>query len=315
MESTIIHVGYHKSASTFLQQQIFPFLPINYVFFAGDKRQYLDMIESEDGLDPDAIRAWLDDEISRKYKEGRRSITLLSHEELSGHPHGYRNISPFTTAKNLKSVFPDAKILVIVRNQLDYITSLYTYRVAIKGYETRSFARFLNEEGEKGLFDHLEYHGLIEFYHQIFGPEKVAVLPLELLLAKPEMFYHRLFEFLEVPPQDFKNARPSNVSTKRLAILDFWRPINYLFGQILNLLRLVLGKRPGNFPRFRSSFYALKRTLTGVLNKLLARSKQLEILESSGFAPVVERFAESNHRLNRLLNTDLALLGYPVKNP
>jgi len=155
MESQVIHIGYHKSASTFLQKQVFPFLPINYLFFAGENREYLDLIESENNPNPELIHSWVAREISRKYPTGKHDVTVLSHEELSGHPHGYKSISPFTTAKNLKRTFPDAKILIIIRNQLDYLTSIYTFRVAIKGYEIRNFSSFLGEEEEKGLIDHL----------------------------------------------------------------------------------------------------------------------------------------------------------------
>lgn len=314
MDSTIIHIGYHKSASTFLQQQVFPRLPVNYVFFAGDKRQYLDMIESDDGLDSNLIRNWVDQEIARKYPTGKHPTTVLSHEELSGHPHGYKLISPITTARNLKQTFPNAKILIIVRNQLDYLTSLYTFRVAIKGYETRSFSHFLEEEGKKGLYDHLEYHHLVEFYQQLFGVERVAVIPMELLLKSPDDFYGRLFKFMGIPTQLLKNAHPANVSTRSIAILNFWQLFNYLFSQILSLLKLVFGEKPGNFPRFRSSYYDLKRKLTAALSKLLSRSKQLEIERLPMSTKFVERFAESNYRLNKLIGTDLSLFGYPVKS-
>jgi len=314
METTVIHIGYHKSASTFLQQQVFPKLPVNYVFFSGENRQYLDMIESTNGLDSLAIQEWIEKEISQKYPTGKHSITVLSHEELSGHPHGYKRISAITTAVNLKETFPDAKILIIIRNQLDYMTSLYTFRVAVKGHETRGFARFLREEGEKGLFDHLEYHRLVELYHQLFGRENVTVIPMEVLLRSSEDFYHRLFEFLQIPTQKIQNTQPSNVSTKILAILGFWQPINYLFGQILSLLRLIFGERPGNFPRFRSSYYELKRKVTRILNRVLSKGRQLEIDSLPGSVDFVERFSESNSRLNKLLDMDLSQFGYPVKN-
>src|SRR3990172_1915635 len=111
METTVIHIGYHKSASTFLQQQVFPLLPVNYLFFAGENREYLNRIESDTTLNPEQIRSWVANEIARKYPTSKHEVTVLSHEELSGHPHGYKSISPFTTAKNLKRTFPDAKIL------------------------------------------------------------------------------------------------------------------------------------------------------------------------------------------------------------
>lgn len=313
MESTIIHIGYHKSASTYLQQKIFPQLPVNFLFFAGENRKYLNMIESKKGLDVEAIRAWVADEISLKYGNKRYPVTVLSHEELSGHPHGYGTISGFTTAKNIKQTFPEAKILILIRNQLAYLSSLYTYRVAIKGYETRSFARFLTEEGGKGLFDHLEYHKLIEFYHELFGPEQVIVLPVELLSSSPADFYGRLLRFMELPARTIHSARPINVSTKSLVLLTFWRSFNYLFGQFLFVLRFLFGQRPGNFPGIRSTYYNLKRGLTGKFNKFLSKGKQLDITKMPNYLDFINRFRESNRHLNTLVDIDLSSLGYPVE--
>lgn len=313
MESLVIHIGYHKSASTFLQQQIFPLLPVNYIFLSGENREILDNIESESNLDPEKIRSWITQEISRKYPTGKHEVTILSHEELSGHPQGYKSISPFTTAKNLKGTFPDAKILIIVRNQLDYLTSIYTFRVAIKGYETRDFSSFLREEGEKGLIAHLEYHHLIEYYRDLFGKEKVTVLPMELLSTSAEEFYNKVFLFMNLPNQAIPNVLPVNVSTKSRTILDFWRPLNYLFGLLLALLKFLLGSNPGNFPRVRGSYYDLKRSVTGALNRWLPGSQELNIKEVKEYPRFIRRFEESNRRLQSSLDTDLAKLGYPVR--
>jgi hypothetical protein len=310
METTIIHIGYHKSASTYLQQHVFPKLPVNFLFFAGERRRYLNMIESETELDDEAIRNWVQSELALKYPQ-RHEVTVLSHEELSGHPHGYKSISPFITAGNLKTVFPEAKILIMIRNQLAYITSLYTFRVAIKGRETRSFTQFLSEEKGKGLYDHLDYPVLIHHYQQLFGNENVAVIPMELLLTSPNDFYARLFSFLGIPVQPIEKARPSNVSTKSEFLLRLWRLVNAQFNVFLDLRTRVFGPSPDNFQRTRSTYYNVKRAVTGSLNPLLGKSRAISIPIS---ADDKQRFAESNRRLQALIEIDLSRLGYPVSS-
>lgn len=187
-DNTLIHVGYHKTASTFLQTNVFPKMPVNFVML--DEAQ-LKWIRSVHAADLNKFRLWFDKEISEN-GEKTNKINILSHEALSGHPHGYEQETPFQISQNLAKMFPNAKILVIIRNQFNYIMSLYTYRVSIKGHEYRSFEKFMEEEGEKGLYKHLEYHALVENYQRLFGVENVLVLPVELLSRAPDQFIKKM---------------------------------------------------------------------------------------------------------------------------
>ncbi len=315
MDRIIIHIGYHKSASTFLQKKVFAQLPVNYLFFAGPDRQFLDMVESDNEFDPQGIHSWITSELSRKYPAGKKETTVLSHEELSGHPQGYKKISPFTTARNLRKLFPNAGILIIVRNQFDYLASIYAFRVAVKGYESRDFDRFISEEGAKGLFEHLEYHRLIEYYQQLFGSEQVLVMPMELLTQSSEDLFNRLFAFIQVPYQRVARPRPMNVSTKSVLILSFWRPINYIFERLLHLLIFLfrMEDRKTPFKRLRYLFYDSKSKISVMLDKVFPATRKIDLKACSEYPRLVERFGKSNAYLERLIGCDLSTLGYPVK--
>jgi hypothetical protein len=315
MEKFIVHIGYHKSASTFLQSSVFPQLPVNYLFFSGPDRKYLEMVESKNNLDADAIHAWIDGELERKYQGSQKELTVLSHEELSGHPNGYDVIDPFVTAENLKKVFPNAKILMIIRNQLDYLTSVYTFRVAIKGYETRSFAQYVSQEGAKGLFAHLEYHRLAEHYQNLFGAAQVLILPMELLKQSPDELLDRMLAFMQLPRQNINRAEPVNVSTKSVFVLSFWRAVNYLFRALINTLIFFnrAGGKKNTFWRLRRSFYDLKGRMTMTLNNMPLAGKTLDIKAYPRYEELLERFRTSNARLEKLAGCDLSVFGYPVK--
>jgi hypothetical protein len=315
METTVIHIGYHKSASTFLQNSVFPQLPVNYLFFAGPNRKYLDMVESKDGFDADAIHDWINGELEKKYQGNKKAVSVLSHEELSGHPNGYDIIDPFVIAENLKKLFPNAKILIIIRNQLDYLMSVYTFRVAIKGYETRSFAQYLSDEGEKGLFAHLEYHWLVERYQDLFGASQVLILPLELLKQSPEELLDRMLAFIQLPRQDISKVEPVNVSTKSVFVLSFWRAMNYLFRFLLNTLIFFNHSSREKYPfqKFRYSFYQLKSRITTILNKMPLAGKKMDITAYPRYQELLERFGTSNARLEKIAGCNLSVYGYPVK--
>lgn len=312
MNKVVIHIGYHKTASTYLQTEVFPKLPVNYLFFAGEDRWILEMLQSSNTPDKAKVFAWIQQQVTAKYGHSRHPVTVLSHEALSGHPHGYPVISQVTIAKNLKTIFPDAVILIVVRNQYDYLLSTYTYRVAVKGYENRAFSKFLEEEGTKGLFEHLEYERLVALYQDLFGKDSVTVVPMELLRSDPVQFQQMLFRLLDTLPQEINSRSRVNESTRSLTIISFWRVINSLFMSLHQFITAVLGKSAADKMRFK--YYDLKRAITSHLNKILRGSRQIDITRQLAAFGLEDRYEASNQRLRSLTNLDLSALGYPIRD-
>ncbi len=310
--SVFIHVGYHKAASTYLQKFVFPVIEANYVFLAGYKRHVLDMVQSET-CDDRGVKNWIEAEIRRKYGNNPYPATVLSHEELSGMPCGYKTVNPMMVADNLRRLFPQAKILIVVRNQFSYLRSIYTYRVAIKGEESRSFAQFLEEEGALGLWEKLEYDKLVSYYISLFGKDAVCVLPLELLKKDTGEFCRKLSLFLRVPVSP-SGGKVVNESTKLLPVLRFWRPVNFLFARLLLSLKALGIETKEEYPyqRLRYTFYGIKKVSTRWLNRLFCKAKTLDMQFLRQDQELVTRYAASNGRLGAQLHMDLGELGYPV---
>jgi hypothetical protein len=313
-ETIVFHIGYHKSASTYLQKRVFPKLPVNFVFLAGYKGHLLDLVASKEHFDNEYFLQWINQEIERKSQQQRHNITIVSHEQLSGHPHGDRRINPYTIADNLKHAFPAAKILIIIRNQWNYLLSIYTYRVAIKGEEARGLIKFLREEGDTGLFEKLEYDRLVEYYMSLFGADNVLVLPLELLKTDPAGFHEKIAELLPVDQIPFKRKKVVNESTKLSIVIHFWRPINFLFNGLLKFLQAFHIETQEEYPyqRLRYAFYRFKQRVTRQLNRGFRTSGRLCIPPDIEEAVLLTRYQESNGRLEKLTNLDLRSLGYPV---
>ncbi len=312
MDSFVIHIGFHKSASTYLQEYLFPRLQVNYVFLAGHKREMLNMVQSPTDFNAQVLKDWIREDVGRRY-ENPHPLTVVSHEELSGGPHGYDDVNPFLVASNLKKAFPSGKVIIIIRNQFGYLLSLYTFRVAIKGYETRNLERFLTEEGAKGLFEKLEYDRIVERYLSLFGRENVLVLPIELLRNDSQGFNDAVTDFLGVPPIAADAVRPVNESTKLLAVLQFWRPINYCFGSFLGLLRFLHIQPEEEYPYqwLRYKYYGVKRRTTARLNRLFETSSRIDISSYTGYKALEARYAASNARLQESIGVNLKECGYP----
>lgn len=310
MKRVFIHIGYHKTASTFLQSNVFPQLPVNFLRLLGENEKYLTMLryDDESSLDVNAIRSWLEKSAKR-----RDDIMVISHEALSGNSQGYTTPSAFSIARKLSMVFPDAKIIVVTRNQFDYITSLYTFRVAIKGYEYRSFSQFVEEEGKKGLFDYLEYHHLIAYYQRLFGSKNVLVLPMEMLGCSSKEMLEDITSFIQVPYSDIEMGTALNVSTKSSMILSFWRPLNYMYISLIHFASAILHRNKSSFLKWTARFYRFKEKTTRILMKFFKNSKKIDIRNDPKYAELVERFGVSNAHLQKITGRDFSVYGYPVK--
>jgi len=317
MRSFVVHIGFHKAASTYLQQYVLPYLQANYLFLDDYKRQTLNMVQSATQFDQKALHDWINQEIDRRYGEAPHELTILSHEELSGHPHGYDIVDPYAVAANLKQAFPSARIIIIIRNQFKYLLSIYAYRVAIKGKESRSMGKFLNEEGDSGLLDKLEYDEIIKHYISLFGKQNVLVLPVELLTQSSEAFVKKIIEFLGVPSIAVNDIRPINESTKLSVVIRFWRPINFLFASFLDLLQLLRIEFEEEYPYkwVRYKFYSFKQKVTRLFNGLFRSFRKISIEDYSKYDELLARYSASNLRLQGFLDFSLGEYGYPIKGP
>ncbi len=328
-----IHIGWHKSASTYLQEGFFQQIGINFqplkqvpTQFAGRAPQQdslIHFVESPSSFDASLMRSMTLPII----ESDRDQTTIISHEQISGHPHGYAIIDPAVSARNLASAYPNARIIAVIRNQWDYILSLYAYRVSIRGHETRSFSRFVTEDGAKGLISHIEYDQLIGQYVDLFGASNILILPVEMLKSAPDQFFSRLSHFIGQPAPTEMQQVTSNESTRLKMVLHTWIPLNTVFSYAMKLTLRVLGKNPADyepdkkmiypFISQRLRYYRFKRRMTALLNRIFKNGRELNKDDIPGFEDLELVFSKSNRRLTELgvVDWDMHQFGYPLSDP
>jgi hypothetical protein len=204
--SVFLHVGFAHSGTTFLQENIFPKLQDSYYCGApyGDLGGIFSTLKYiEDFQLADAEFGTLENQVSTQIFEpaaGRNIIisdeTFSDWTELFFAPaHVPRDV----VANRLHALFPNARILFTLREQVGYLTSCY---LNLK----RNFLKFdgLSAPGFHQWFEglqtqmrclylqNLNYSGLIAIYAGLFGRENVFVLPLELLIVGEKEEYKRL---------------------------------------------------------------------------------------------------------------------------
>lgn len=177
----LLHVGYHKTATTWLQNAVFTrangFPPLL------SHREIFDHIVTPHGLtfDTAGVRALLD---SRRGQDTEGAVDVMSLEALSGNPfYGGRESDAY--AARLADVASGARILITIRAQDRIIASVYMQYVLRGG--TASPRRFFDGAQVGGYYGfdpaHFEYHRLVGLYQRLFGSENVLVLPQEMIAA------------------------------------------------------------------------------------------------------------------------------------
>jgi len=187
----VIHVGLHKTGTTFLQRRVFPKMDVN--FIEHPKKFLLDLKQDK--------------------------INVISEEELSGRPHYiYEKNMRYKFADSLYSMFPNAKIIVGFRKTDSWLNSLWKQYVWRGG--TKSKEEFVS------LFkgDYLNFEMYREYLEKRFPA--VHVYQFEELLKKPDETIKAMADFIGVPMPEYQMAKDNvSWSNDRIAVL---RKLNYL---------------------------------------------------------------------------------------
>lgn len=185
--SVLIHIGLPKTGTTWLQTSVFNNIQNSH--FVGPNRGIIKVLSDKNKE--------VDINLIRKDFFATEKKIIYSDPELSGlisfDWNNGGNVE--IIAKRLKELFSDAKILLVLRNQMDFIASGYAYYIRKGG--TFMFKKYLekikNEESGFSL-DYLKYHNIIELYSKIFGPGNVKICLFEDLRDDKNEFLKNLSE-------------------------------------------------------------------------------------------------------------------------
>lgn len=221
-----IHIGYPKTATTFLQKAVFlDNIGGGVVTPAWNRRASSEVVDfirgKRDGLSFDTGRFLRD------------NATVLSHENISLGGHGLIWNSSFrlTLGKmvggllDLESYLGRGfKILVTLRRQDTWLASAYVEAApAFKNASQDDFEQRVSEllEGDSVQRKWLEFDYLVALLINNFGPESVKVLFQEDLKSYPCIWKECLGSFLDkdIPLEVFSNAGKRNVRQKGV---DAW---------------------------------------------------------------------------------------------
>jgi hypothetical protein len=299
----LIHIGYHKTGTSWLQQYVWRSTVLGFGRISGEGRAKEAIVAPHDlEFDPDACRSVFAGRIATA--EQRGLVPVLSAERLCGDML-YGAYDSATIARRLAAVWPEAKVLAVVREQREMILSSYREYVAgggllrLEDYLRRPPARFPHPWPFNPV--HFEYVRLVGLYRQLL-PE-VLVLPYELFRDDARAFVGGIVEFAGAPAASGAiDALPTDVVANPAAAgVGLRRPANLLLRGRLNPWA-PFGAKSG-----------AGKLLADAVDRAAAlppddRERQLAIVSEC----IGPRYRESNRRLAELVGLDLGAFGYAV---
>ncbi|RLJ41428.1 hypothetical protein BCF46_3221 [Litoreibacter meonggei] len=295
-----IHIGYHKTATTWLQQRVF----VPEMGFAPllDHSEVDRLIIRPHDLDfePEPARQVLTD---RRKDAPSTACAVVSSENLSGHPF-YGGRQSAALARRLQSVAPDAHIIVTVRSQETMLPSVYLQYLQRGG--TLSHQEFF--AGARGYgypafeLEHFCYDRLVSLYQCLF--DFVHVITYEQLANAPNQAFLDLAKSLDHPIPAISKTGAKRVSASLpQAVVPLLRRVNQTRKSTLNPAPAVaLSREPGWMYRALTASAKLR------VAKPLLKARPIDAYVSECFKSA---FTDSNQRLGQITGGHLDLSAYP----
>ena len=154
-------------------------------------------------------------------------------------------------AQRIRSKASDAKILMVLRNQIDWLRSTFLHHITFLPPKRRTFGAFLNTvEGKSAVYAGL-FDQTITAYYDAFGRDQVHVMLLEDLDVDPQGALRGLCRFLGVthvdyePPAQEQNRGRGIAAGRMISVLSRWgvpdRQIDRLGGLLRPIFSLICG--------------------------------------------------------------------------
>jgi hypothetical protein len=199
--------------------------------------------------------------------------------------------------RRINEMFPDAKIIITLRDPIDRAWSHYWHKV-------NNFSAFLSFEEtlrySPGLiFERSFYKHQVEVYLNRFGKENVKIILFEELVSNPKQIFNELCDFLSLEKKQIE-LRHSNKGTKpKFLGLRLLR--NFFFKHLNGMHYFDFLPEMPNKPTL-SYFQKAILKIEKIANK--SGSKYTMKKETENF--LKEVFLEENFGLEKLIDKDLS---------
>ena len=179
MPETIIHIGYPKTATTWFIRKFYPNI-------RNADTIYYDNIKFDITPGNEVFEINYEKTLPEKEK-----LIIVTHA-FAGLVNLYWENGKYRELflKNLKNLYPGSSIVLFIRNQFDFMASIYSSYLKKGGSYTiqELFSEKFTSDGKFFSFEYLKYDKLIKMYQEQFGKDKVHVYVYEEFLESNDTF-------------------------------------------------------------------------------------------------------------------------------
>lgn len=228
----MIHVGMHKTGTTFLQWNVYPFLDVNYLWHFFYKSPFNDILNLNKEIDYKKVK----EKLSKVLSEDK--INIISEENIYTYQFTKED-DRFKRLERIKKVFPKAKIIFGSRKAEDSLISWYVEYVAVGGVlDYQGFLdRYMN-------LDKLDFEPYVKKLHDFYGKKNVFVYSMSELRKNQDQVVKNICDFIGVETPEKYRRKPARVGygfgflklslflnrffktrVNEYGIIPFWGPI------------------------------------------------------------------------------------------
>ncbi len=268
----IFHIGYMKTASTYLQSEVFPKID-NLLYVNNDK--LLSELFSKDLLHTSPLlydKKKVKLAFSKLYRFGLD--VLYSEEHMTGNLLEPENHTFTDTIKKISELNVKTKIILVMRNQETLILSLYHEYLKLGG--RHNFKDFLYLNNSTLLIDNLFFHKLVNLLNEKFGKDNIKLLLYEDLVKNKNNF---LSEFLNFVKKDegrrYLNSRHITDEDSKKVFTN--RSVCYFCIFPIRLINMIGRSRINPFGLFNTErYYIYIKRLSNLMPYCLTNSGRME---------------------------------------
>lgn len=231
-------------------------------------------------------------------------VTVLSNEIWTGHFFS-GGITAKEYTQRIHTIFPNGKILIVIRRQEDMMLSAYADALE-RFYITIPLKSFLFVKRQDMAPAPNPYFfcfdGLVAYYAKLFGRDNVFVLPYEVLDDPDISFTDEVCRFAGVKPLPGESPAQNVRDYTKYAALKKLRALNLLFCDNESLDRPAVNIR---------GLRALRATMVRIMQSFISGPEAIREKDLALIGKQLEGYIrESNKNLQAFTDYDLKKLGY-----
>jgi hypothetical protein len=253
IRADVLHIGYPKAASTFLVRYL-----ENHPNVTVDQFKLSDLLQAQDGRIavsekpcPDKVHVSKDENVAEsicvvgEWKNWHRYLYVPGAWDIVKDDVV---IDPEKAASRLHKVHPEAKVLIVIREQTDWMQSVYKFVMSQLPWNRRSFSDYCMTPSGIVLLQAGHFDQTIRAYIDVFGSSRIGVLRFEEIARAPKQFVAELCNFIGVSERPLPQRRENQTHAQIARIQRFFPFIEQLPRGVKDTLkphamRLIPGAR------------------------------------------------------------------------